>query len=93
MASETRPTDTVLTEDHTHTLGARIRGGILTTDNEGSDEARTVRNGMIDKRAVLIAQCTGTADVVAAIDFARENDISGFFEHLGELGETTPSVL
>nr|WP_310909663.1 FAD-binding oxidoreductase [Natrinema sp. 1APR25-10V2] len=30
---------------------------------------------MIDKRPALIVQCTGTADVVAAVDFARENDM------------------
>ena len=30
---------------------------------------------MIDKRPALIARCTGTADVVAAVRFAREHDL------------------
>ena len=30
---------------------------------------------MIDKRPSLIARCTGVADVVTPVDFARENDL------------------
>ena len=38
----------------------------------GYDEARTVSNGLIDRRPALIARCSGVADVVAAVNFARD---------------------
>ncbi len=37
-------------------------------------QARKVWNNMIDRRPALIAQCTGAADVVEALRFARENE-------------------
>ena len=30
---------------------------------------------MIDRRPALIARCSGTADVVRSVDFAREHDV------------------
>ncbi|WP_336343221.1 FAD-binding oxidoreductase [Halalkalicoccus ordinarius] len=39
------------------------------------DDARAVWNGMIDKRPALIARCRGVADVITAVNFARENDL------------------
>ena len=41
----------------------------------GYDEARTIWNGMIDKRPALIARCSGTADVIYAVRFAREYEL------------------
>ncbi len=37
--------------------------------------ARQLYNGMIDKRPGLIARCVDTADVIAAVNFAREHDL------------------
>ncbi|HEY1299018.1 MAG TPA: FAD-binding oxidoreductase, partial [Stellaceae bacterium] len=53
-------------------LKARVRGAVLTEDDEGYDDARNVWNGMIDRRPALIARCAGAADVRAVVDFARE---------------------
>ncbi len=39
------------------------------------DSRRAVFNGMIDRRPVLIACCESTADVVAAVDFARDSGL------------------
>ena len=39
------------------------------------DEARALYNGMIDKRPLLIARCADVADVIAAVNFARENGL------------------
>src|SRR5262245_58665474 len=55
-------------------LGAfktRLRGELLTLGDSGYDETRRVHNGMIDKRPALIARCTGVADVLTAVRFAR----------------------
>ena len=53
---------------------AELRGEILQPGDATYDEARKVWNGMVDKRPALIARCAGTADVVAAVRFAREHD-------------------
>ena len=39
------------------------------------DDARAVWNGMVDKHPALIVQCAGVADVVTAVNFAREHDL------------------
>jgi FAD/FMN-containing dehydrogenase len=57
------------------TLRSRFRGEITLPGDEGYDEARSIWNGMIDRRPAMIARATGTADVVAAVDFARETGV------------------
>lgn len=52
-----------------------LRGTLVQPGDAGYDRARSVWNGMIDKRPAIIAQCAGTADVVAAVTFARENGL------------------
>lgn len=52
-----------------------FQGELLRPGQNGYDRARTVWNGMVDKRPALIARCAGTADVVAAVNFAREHGI------------------
>ena len=50
-------------------------GQLLQPDDPGYDAARDVWNAMIDRRPVLICRCTSSADVAAAIRFARANDL------------------
>lgn len=52
---------------------AGFRGAILLPEDDGYDAARTIWNGMIDRRPALIVRPSGTADVVAAVTFARDN--------------------
>lgn len=52
-----------------------LRGALLLPDDEGYDDARRVWNAMIDRRPAMIARCTGTADVVAAVNFARTHGV------------------
>ncbi len=52
-----------------------FRGRLITADHSDYDIARAVWNGAIDRRPRLIARCMGTADVVAAVRFAREHDL------------------
>src|SRR5712671_4007466 len=54
---------------------ARLRASLLLSGDEGYDEARTVWNALIDHRPALIARCSGAADVVAAVQFARQHDL------------------
>src|SRR5262245_18754011 len=53
----------------------RFRGRLITADRAEYDIARAVWNGAIDRRPRLIARCIGTADVVAAVRFARDHDL------------------
>jgi FAD/FMN-containing dehydrogenase len=53
-------------------LRARLRGAALVPGSDGYDAARKVWNGMIDKHPAVIVRCTGVADVMAAVQFARD---------------------
>jgi FAD/FMN-containing dehydrogenase len=53
----------------------QMRGPVLTPEDLGYEEARRIWNGLIDRRPALIARCSGTADVVDAVNFAREHDL------------------
>lgn len=52
-----------------------VHGEVLHPGDDGYGDARTVWNEMIDKYPAIIAQCTGAADVITAVDFAREHDL------------------
>src|SRR5450755_1097895 len=56
-------------------LRAIVRGAVLCSGQDGYDAARTVPNAMIDRRPVAIARCTGAADVIACVRFARDHDL------------------
>ena len=60
-----------LTQQQLDAFRGQFRGALLAAGDPGYDEARQVWNGMIDRRPGLIARCTGTADVVAAVRLAR----------------------
>jgi FAD/FMN-containing dehydrogenase len=53
-----------------------LRGELVAPGDAAYDEARSVWNGMIDRRPALIARCTGTSDVLAAIGFARSEGLT-----------------
>jgi len=52
-----------------------FRGRLISADHADYDIGRAVWNGAIDRRPRLIARCLGTADVVAAVRFARDHDL------------------
>ncbi len=56
-------------------LRSSLRGDIVGPGDAAYDAARAVHNGMIDKRPALIARCTDVADVIAAVDYARTNNL------------------
>lgn len=56
-------------------FAAEFRGTVIQPADAGYDDARRVRNGLIDRCPAVIARCRGTADVVAAVNFAREQHL------------------
>jgi len=52
-----------------------FRGELVSPADAGYDEARQLYNGMIDKRPLLIARCVDAADVIAAVNFGRDNKV------------------
>jgi FAD/FMN-containing dehydrogenase len=56
-------------------LRAQIRGGLLTPEDAGYEHVRPPFNAMHVDRPGLVVRCSGTADVVDAVNFARENGI------------------
>ncbi len=51
---------------------AGVRGGVIGPGDVDYDEARKLFNAMIDKRPRLIARCVDVADVIAAVNAARD---------------------
>ena len=68
---ETTPLDAETIQSFTSTM----RGPVLRPGDPDYDETRTVQNGLIDRRPALIARCTGAADVIAAVGFARDHGL------------------
>ncbi|WP_329107008.1 FAD-dependent oxidoreductase [Streptomyces sp. NBC_01439] len=56
-------------------LRQRVRGMVVTPGDEAYDEARKVYNAMIDRRPSAVVRCVNAGDVMAAVDFARENGL------------------
>jgi FAD binding domain/Berberine and berberine like len=52
-----------------------FRGEVIQPDDLRYETARMIWNASIDKHPGLIARCSGVADVIAAVNFARENDL------------------
>jgi FAD/FMN-containing dehydrogenase len=73
--------DTVTGKDATYagadveTLRTSLRGIVITPADSSYDEARSVWNGMIDRRPALIVKCNGTADVIACVNYARDQNL------------------
>jgi FAD/FMN-containing dehydrogenase len=67
--------DSALDEAVVEQFASRLRGGLLRPGDAEYEEARQLWNGVIDRRPALIARVADEADVVAAVNFARENDL------------------
>jgi FAD/FMN-containing dehydrogenase len=64
---------TPLTSSAIDTWQTRFRGEVIQPGDSAYNEARSVWNGMIDRRPAVIVRCIGTNDVVLAIELAREH--------------------
>jgi FAD/FMN-containing dehydrogenase len=56
-------------------LATGFRGALIQPGDPDYDGARRVRNGLIDRSPAIVARCRGVADVVAAVNFAREQGL------------------
>ncbi len=56
-------------------FASQLRGEIVMPSNANYNETRKVYNGMIDKRPGLFAMCVDVADVMAAVNFGRDNNL------------------
>jgi len=74
-ATSTQGRDIDLTQDKFDGFRSRHRGPVFLPGDAGHEESRTVWNGMIDRRPAIVARCLGSADVIACMRFARENDL------------------
>ncbi|ABF10341.1 FAD/FMN-containing dehydrogenase [Cupriavidus metallidurans] len=64
-----------LTTDHIDMLRHAVRGKVLLPADAGYETARTVWNATVDRRPAIIVQCSGTADVMQAVGFARDRGL------------------
>ena len=53
----------------------KFRGEVITSSDDDYDKAKEVYNGMINKSPKLIVFCIDSADVIAAVNFGRENNL------------------
>ncbi len=56
-------------------LKETLRGQLTEPGDADYDEARQIYNAMIDREPRYIVYCENAADVIAAVNFGRENDI------------------
>jgi FAD/FMN-containing dehydrogenase len=56
-------------------LRDQVRAEVITAGDPGYDEARAVHNGMFDRRPKVIIRTEQVADVIAGVNFARDNGL------------------
>src|SRR6266511_917285 len=66
---------TELADEQLAELGMTFRGRLLAPQDDGYEQARVVQNGGVDRRPGLIVQCSGTADVIDAVNLARQQQL------------------
>ena len=64
-----------VTDLDTTALEPQLRGQVIRPGDEGYDAARLVHNAMIDRHPALIVRARDVADVIAVVNFARDNEL------------------
>ncbi|MCB0749130.1 MAG: FAD-binding protein, partial [Ignavibacteriae bacterium] len=64
-----------LVEDKIETFTSQLRGKIVMPSDASYDDERKVYNGMMNKLPGMIVKCVDVADVIASVNFGRENNL------------------
>ena len=56
-------------------LQETLRGGVIRPGDPEFDDARTIYNGMIDRRPAMVVRCANVGDVVRAVKFGRDQGV------------------
>ncbi len=75
LTLETSQTNIQIDSPGFQNFKSSIRGAIIMKDDPLYDEERKVYNGMIDRQPAIIVKCRDVADVIASVNFGRENKI------------------
>lgn len=73
-ASTKAPTKTI-SGDMVSALRGKVRGTVALPGEDGYEAARTIWNGMVDRRPALVVRCLGAADVINAVNLARDEKL------------------
>src|SRR5882757_10493824 len=76
----------------TETFIGNMRGPVVRRMDADYDAVRSLYNGMINKSPLMIARCADVADVVTAVNFARQNDLKVAIRGGGHNGPGLGSV-
>ncbi len=71
----TTTSETRVDENELREFEDSLSGQLIRPADNAYDDQRKIWNGSIDRRPDLIARCTGVADVIAAVRFAREQSL------------------
>ncbi|WP_207062738.1 FAD-binding oxidoreductase [Motiliproteus sp. SC1-56] len=69
LDGETRQLDEAALDD----LRGRVRGELIFPGDPNYDDTRQIWNAMISRKPSIIVRCSGTADVMGAVKFARQH--------------------
>lgn len=64
-----------ITDERIGELADQVRGDFIRPGDDDYEDARRIWNALVEKRPGAILRCSGVADVVAAVNFARANDV------------------
>lgn len=67
--------DRIVAREAIDALAGEVSGDVMLPGDPGYDGARTIWNGMIDRRPGLVVRCTNPHDVVSAVRFARDYEL------------------
>ncbi len=65
----------MITVERLATLRSQLSGELLAPGDDGYDTARSVWNGMIDRRPLAISRCKSVEDVIASVRFAGQHGL------------------
>lgn len=61
--------------EHIKTFASQLKGKLISPSDDGYNDTRKVYNAMIDKRPGLFAMCENADDVIASVNFGRDNNL------------------